>query len=931
VSTSHTLRFTLYTSLICLMLCSGHAFAAFPDIGLGARPMGMGGAFVAVASDANSIFWNPAGLTQLQRAEFSSMYLSLYGLDVSSQLLSGALRHPFNGGIGFGLLRMGEPKLYIEDSFILSFGQTVYQNLSIGGSVKRLSKSYRNTDPLDPLFTGNGSSASGLSYDLGALWRTPSLSVGLLAENPLPTQFNLSSDDDQNTMPLVLRLGLALRPWQERVTISTEGVIRQGGSSVAQRSLRIGAEFQQRVLGNEYISAAMLRGGVRLAEARGTAAYVGAGVQFAASDALRGQLDYAFALPIGDLSRDLGNTHRVSLSFVWRQLPPSLEQVEGWKRQLCIDSSRRNTRRKVTEAYQQWMSEDLRDSGRKAEIKKQSEAWQKLIEGFERYQAEEYNDAIAPLKEAINDDKSLAEARKILALAYWRLNQLEQAEQECDAALEMVTEIRFPDQMVIDIALSKDRLSSEATSKAAHRLATLALSRQSFSEAIAHFKTALVWSLNNEQTVRRQVTNAYQRWLELEAENKASIEAQQAVWNRLIQGIADFRQERYLQAITAFKACIRDDFTLTEAHKWLAFAYERNGDAENAEVAFSQFLQKSNFSLFSLPLELRGDLEAERVSPRLQAEFQANGVTLSQNIITPMRRGTRGWFIVDRENKRAYTVVAETDALKVYPGLIPMNGDPEAGRAILERLLAKPPLSMSNLGRAAFDNGDYEMAVVWLRQAVQESPQNASTLQLLALANWQIGRRVEAIEVTRSALRLDPGLDIPDEILQYSDELTQIYQEHYQQGTAAMGRKDYQTAIKNWKAALLWDVSEERIIRNQISRAYDSWLDNGFFGSADEKKRVQNQQAAWNRLIRGYQFYSDQDYAFAMQMFEESIYLDEALVEAYKWLGATSTAVTPPELEKAETAFQQARQLQSDLILIGDVPDKAREIFRNVN
>jgi len=36
------------------------------DLQLGARPYGMGGAFVAIADDINAVYWNPAGLVQLK-------------------------------------------------------------------------------------------------------------------------------------------------------------------------------------------------------------------------------------------------------------------------------------------------------------------------------------------------------------------------------------------------------------------------------------------------------------------------------------------------------------------------------------------------------------------------------------------------------------------------------------------------------------------------------------------------------------------------------------------------------------------------------------------------------------------------------------------------------------------------------------------------
>jgi hypothetical protein len=45
-------------------------------MGVGARAIGMGGAFVAIADDPSATFWNPAGLTDLKGSQFSvSAYL----------------------------------------------------------------------------------------------------------------------------------------------------------------------------------------------------------------------------------------------------------------------------------------------------------------------------------------------------------------------------------------------------------------------------------------------------------------------------------------------------------------------------------------------------------------------------------------------------------------------------------------------------------------------------------------------------------------------------------------------------------------------------------------------------------------------------------------------------------------------------------------
>jgi len=39
-------------------------------MGVGARAIGMGGAFVAVADDSSATFWNPAGLTEVEGGQF---------------------------------------------------------------------------------------------------------------------------------------------------------------------------------------------------------------------------------------------------------------------------------------------------------------------------------------------------------------------------------------------------------------------------------------------------------------------------------------------------------------------------------------------------------------------------------------------------------------------------------------------------------------------------------------------------------------------------------------------------------------------------------------------------------------------------------------------------------------------------------------------
>lgn len=75
----HTL-YSLVLFIVLLVFSSHTALAqlfsppinAVPlPVGSGARALGMGGAFIAVADDATAASWNPGGLTQLERPEFS--------------------------------------------------------------------------------------------------------------------------------------------------------------------------------------------------------------------------------------------------------------------------------------------------------------------------------------------------------------------------------------------------------------------------------------------------------------------------------------------------------------------------------------------------------------------------------------------------------------------------------------------------------------------------------------------------------------------------------------------------------------------------------------------------------------------------------------------------------------------------------------------
>jgi len=110
-----TLRLALILlSGIALLLVYARAVPA-TDVGVGARPAGMGNSFVAVADDVNCTYWNPAGLGALESKELTLMYSPLYAISAISELdrpgmsfqfLSYAHPIPRYGTAGVNIIRL---------------------------------------------------------------------------------------------------------------------------------------------------------------------------------------------------------------------------------------------------------------------------------------------------------------------------------------------------------------------------------------------------------------------------------------------------------------------------------------------------------------------------------------------------------------------------------------------------------------------------------------------------------------------------------------------------------------------------------------------------------------------------------------------------------------------------------------------------------
>ena len=79
----------------------------FISLGVGARALSMGGAFVALANDVTAGYWNPAGLSHMVYPQVTLMHAEQFGSLVNYDY--GAVAMPFgtNASLGLSIIRLG--------------------------------------------------------------------------------------------------------------------------------------------------------------------------------------------------------------------------------------------------------------------------------------------------------------------------------------------------------------------------------------------------------------------------------------------------------------------------------------------------------------------------------------------------------------------------------------------------------------------------------------------------------------------------------------------------------------------------------------------------------------------------------------------------------------------------------------------------------
>ena len=166
-----TLHLTLYTVIFTPV------YAAFSDNNYSARINSLSGAFTALADNSDTVFMQPAGLSNIRELQGSFTYGRMFmGLDdgsnITSPVISLGLPAYKKISLGFGYKSINLDNIYNETTIILGGAYKFNKMLSLGLSAKSLGLKYGTDEytAIDPLLLKN-KNVSTFDMDMGVFLR----------------------------------------------------------------------------------------------------------------------------------------------------------------------------------------------------------------------------------------------------------------------------------------------------------------------------------------------------------------------------------------------------------------------------------------------------------------------------------------------------------------------------------------------------------------------------------------------------------------------------------------------------------------------------------------------------------------------------------------------------------------------------------------
>jgi hypothetical protein len=278
--------------------------AQFLKIGPSARAVGMGGAFTAVANDATSIYWNPAGIVEQTRTQVTLNNV-VYPADIDVYFAAAIFNTPYLPGT-FGISARALTMDPQEERTIY-MPQGTRRFFDAGDMSFGLTYATFFTDRFSAGFTAHflhmglaDKSVESLAFDFGLLYRIgiQGMRLGMIVQS---LGGEVDFDDRSSKLPTLFKVGLSVDAYRSGAhALLASGEFQHPADN--KERMNVGMEY----VFNQFF---MLRGGYNIGyDTQGVAG--GAGFRLDTSQTSDIGFDYAWE----DLGY-LGTTHRFSLNF----------------------------------------------------------------------------------------------------------------------------------------------------------------------------------------------------------------------------------------------------------------------------------------------------------------------------------------------------------------------------------------------------------------------------------------------------------------------------------------------------------------------------------------------------------------------------------------------------------------------------------------
>ena len=195
--------------VLSILFMISFAIGQYDQLFIGTRPLSMGGAFIAVADDANAITWNPARLPGLRRTEFTSTYANLYNLGITQSYMGFVKPFSDRVALGFDWSSVGyddNELAYSENKLNFAVGVQPNKLFSFGLNLKYLMRDML----LDEASYGK---SSGGGYDAGLLIQPlKNLKMGLGLYDLGGTSVSYKDKTTETILGQAFKLGISYMP-----------------------------------------------------------------------------------------------------------------------------------------------------------------------------------------------------------------------------------------------------------------------------------------------------------------------------------------------------------------------------------------------------------------------------------------------------------------------------------------------------------------------------------------------------------------------------------------------------------------------------------------------------------------------------------------------------------------------------------------------